>query len=208
MCRKPLLYVRPSAALTIYVSARPSYICLRSPYLEHMCRKALLPIIYVSAQGHAMYVSEAPRIYACSYEHMALLCDDPQRSCAMTRRYVSAYYYMCVLILLYTTMCPYTTLLCDDPQVCVRILLYYYMCVLILLYTTMCPYTTLLCDDPQVCVRILLYYYICVLIRLYTTMCPYTTLLCDDPQVCVRILLCVCPYTTIHYSVSLYYALV
>jgi hypothetical protein len=38
-------------------------VCLRSPY-EHMCPK---PLLYMRPEGHAIYVSEAPRIYACSY---------------------------------------------------------------------------------------------------------------------------------------------
>jgi hypothetical protein len=51
--------------------------------------------------------------------------------------YVSSYYHMCVLLLLYvcphTTMCPHTT---------IYVFAYYYICVLILLY--MCPHTTIL----------------------------------------------------------------
>jgi hypothetical protein len=69
-----------------------------------------------------------------------------------TTKYVSSYYYMCVLIPHY--MCPHTTL-------CVSA--YYYLCVLIPLY--MCPHTTLYVSS---------FYYICVLILL--CMCLHTTI--------------------------------
>ncbi len=80
-----------------------------------------------------------------------------------------AYYYMCVLIILY--MCPHTaTFVSSCYYICVLILLcmfprsttyvssYYYVCVLVLLY--MCPHTTMYVSS---------FYYICVLILLYVS---------------------------------------
>jgi hypothetical protein len=111
---------------------------------------------------------------------------------------VSAYYYICVRILLYVSSYYY---MCPHTAVCVLILLcvssYHYICVLTLLclcfhttryvsaYHYMCPHTT-------ICILILL----CVLILLH--MCPHTT-------TCVLILLYMCPHTTTY--VSSYYTI-
>jgi hypothetical protein len=136
--------------------------------------------------------------------------------CPHTTKYVSLYYYICVLILLY--MCPHTltaivnhrshtiyvlSYYCIYPHTTIYVSSYsqgdsesphsYYICVLILLY--MCPHTT-----------------ICVLILLY--MCPHTLRAIVNHRIhtiyvfsynciCVLILLCMCPHTTI--SVSSYY---
>jgi hypothetical protein len=71
--------------------------------------------------------------------------------------YVSSYYYICVLILLY--MCPHTTIYVSSYYyICMKIhqrRIYYYICVLILLY--MCRY-----------------YISSALVLLY--MCPHTTI--------------------------------
>ena len=93
--------------------------------------------------------------------------------------YVSSYYYICVLILLY--MCPHTT-------ICVSS--YYYICVLILLHVSSFYYVSsyssyyymcvliLLCISPHTTIYLSSFYYICVLMLLY--MCPHSArfLLC------------------------------
>ncbi len=89
--------------------------------------------------------------------------------------YVSAYYLMCVLMLLY--MCPHTTVYV--PSCYYICALCYYMCVFILLYVS-------------------LYYYICVLILLY--MCPLLLYVCFYTTICVLILLYMCPHTSIYVS--------
>ena len=59
------------------------------------------------------------------------------RSCAMTRSYVSLYYYICVPILLYVYMRPHTTISASS---------YYYVCVVVLVCK--CAHTSI-CDIPQ-----------------------------------------------------------
>ena len=70
--------------------------------------------------------------------------------CPHTNKHVSSYYYICVLILLYT--CPHNT-----------------VCVLILLYV--CPHTTI---GGLILLCVYSYYYMCVFIVLY--MCPHTAI--------------------------------
>jgi hypothetical protein len=70
--------------------------------------------------------------------------------CVSSCYYVSSYYYICVLILLYILsssyhMCPHTTLYLSSyyymgPHTTIYVSSYYYVCVLILLH--MCPHTT------------------------------------------------------------------
>jgi hypothetical protein len=111
--------------------------------------------------------------------------------CPHTTLYVSAYYYICVRILLYVPSC--------------YVSLDYYICVLMLL--RMCPHTTIYASA---------YYYMCP----HTAMCPHTNihvssyiLLCMSiyvsayynvcvliSYVCVLILLHMCPHTTIYMS--------
>ncbi len=120
--------------------------------------------------------------------------------------YVSSYYYICVLILLY--MCPHTADVCwrlltyegvsGALQVCphttIYVSSYCYICVLILL--CMCPHTADVCwcmlTYADVCVAgVSSYYYVCVLIQL------------TYADVCWRMLtyaLQVCPHTTIYVS--------
>ena len=73
------------------------------------------------------------------------MCASPREifvSFSVLSMYVSSYYHICVLVLIY--VCPYTMYVSSYYYVCVLILLYvsscYYICVLILLY--MCPHTT------------------------------------------------------------------
>jgi hypothetical protein len=121
---------------------------------------------------------------------------------------VSSYYYICVLILLYT--CPhtyyYTKCILGTPLSYVRILLY------------MCPHTTIYvslyyyiyvsshtCRSVAVCGASATHsssYYICVLTLLYVSsyyyMCPHTT-------VYVSSYYYMCPHTTIY--VASYYCI-
>jgi len=97
---------------------------------------------------------------------LAYVCPHTMRIlhvCPHTTIYVSAYYYMCVLILL--CMCPHTT-------TCVSS--YCYMCVLMIL--SVCPHTAI----RDLCVRILL----CV--SSYCYMCPHDTI-CVSSYCCMAL---------------------
>ena len=123
--------------LKAHVSEAPT-ICVRKAMLYMWCRKRLgykraHTSICVGSpdnmcpEGHAVYVvSGAPGIFACSCEHMPLLCLDPQ-----------LYYYICVPILLYVYMRPHATISASS---------YYYVGVVVLVCN--CAHTSI-CDTPQ-----------------------------------------------------------
>jgi hypothetical protein len=118
-----------------------------------------------------------------------------------SQHYVSSYYYICVLILLYLSsyyyICPHTT-------ICVSS--YYYICVLILLYV--CPQTLPILSPTQTllvraCTAIYVSsnYYIRVHILLYVS--AYLPQIPHNLVVlffCVLIPLYVCAHTTIYAS--------
>ena len=125
---------------------------------------------------------------------LILLCICPHTTacvhcmCPHTDRFVSAYYYICVLMLLY--MCSYAT---------VHVSSYYYVCP----HTAMCPHTAIsvslyyLVHLPSYyCISVLiLVVYTCVLILLY--LCPHSPIYVSSYcYSCVLILL---------YNVSSYY---
>jgi hypothetical protein len=104
--------------------------------------------------------------------------------------YVSSYYYICVLILVY--MCPHTCIYVSASHTCIYMcqeLLIYVSgatdtCVLILLYIS--PHTTIYVSGAT---DVSSYYYICLLILLYVSRAT---------DICVLILLYMCPHTTIY----------
>ena len=106
-----------------------------------------------------------------------------QTSICVLILYVSSYYYMCVLILLY--MCPNTTIYVSS---------YYYIRVPILI--NMCPHTTIYVSSC--------YYISSVLILLYKQVHVSLDAYDTAASVCVLILLYMCPNTAIYLS-SYYY---
>ena len=95
---------------------------------------------------------------------------------------VSAYYYICVLILfrmrLHYFMCPHTTISVSRRHITQYACSYYYICVFILLYVSA-------------------YYYICVLMCPHASIQPASYSICVLITLCVLILLCMCPHATI-----------
>jgi hypothetical protein len=61
--------------------------------------------------------------------------------------YVSAYYYICVRILLY--MCPHTTVYLSSTTTTICVSAYYYICVLILLYVSLYMHQERRCCDGR-----------------------------------------------------------
>ncbi len=107
--------------------------------------------------------------------------------------YVSSYYYICVLILLY--MCPLILHMC--PHNTKYVSSYYYMCP----HTTTCVLIPCLLALGIYMCYVSAYHpssllgYICVLILLLY-MCPHTTI-CVSSYYCVSVLYCyMCPHTT------------
>ncbi len=142
----------------------------------------------------------------CACADIALRAYQCSHICPHTTLYVSSYYYISVLILLY--ICPHTTI-----HVCVLILLYilsahvaYCSGVLIVtdIYRYIYRYIPICVSSYYMLsahVALSAYYYICVFILLY--MCLHTTILTtiyvsSYYYIYVHILLYTCPHTTVH----------
>ena len=128
----------------------------------------------------------------------------PAATCLLaagTAIYLSSYYYLSVLILLYNRiyLCSpaATCLLAAGTDTLVYLSSYYYVSVLTILYVF--PHTTVFCPHTAVCLSS--YYYISALI-LHTTIynCPHTS-------ICLSSYYYICPHTTIYLS-SGYFILV
>jgi hypothetical protein len=184
--------------------------------------------LYVScsAAGVRILLCMCPHAIMCPHATICVrmlrcLCPPSRRCrsmhtmCPHTTIYVSAYYYICVRILLY--MCLHTSIMCPHPTIYPPA--YCYTCARTLLYIQR-PHTTIYVSSyllkhqramvqrrcnrhplPTVCVLILyIRYYICVFILLY--MCPHTGAgtLFDSRKAC--------PHTTVYillYVSSYYY---
>jgi hypothetical protein len=140
-----------------------------------------------------MYSSTRTTVYALLAHTSASVAN--RREPAGAPVYVSAYYYICVRVLLY--MCPRTRLLYMCRRTSIYVSSYYYICVGVLVCMwshagllcdasrseasghiyTLCDVQSLLCDAserPQLSTALSEYYYIRVLVLLY--MCPRTTI--------------------------------
>jgi hypothetical protein len=187
ICVRILLYMCPHTAKTlVYVFQHTSIYCICVCMCPHTatCDAATSDsAIYVRILlCICPHTTTCARIYICPH---TVTCD-AATSDSDSAIHVSAYYCICVRILLHVSAYYYISV-----RILLHVSAYYYMCVRILLhvsaYYCMCPHTT-------ACVRILLYVCphttACVRILLY--LCPHTT-------ACVRILLYVCPQDAYYY---------